>query len=267
MARRWKAPRRVNGHVRKPPDEREKKEYTRGMGAGPERLLPHHPGPGCEVRREVFHSRDDDRASYCRPICPARTPKRENVQFFLCAASAEAAGFRPCKRCPPGTAPGMLAWNGTSTTVATALRLVGSGFLDEHSVKQLADRLGLGERHVRRLFVEHVGVAPNAIANPARISPRACSVIRNSPLRTRRSARGSAASASSTTCFEAFSASLRARFESRATRRAAPHPRGAHSRKAPSTSSRCPCRIVRLWPGTSSISFLESKGDFRRGRS
>ncbi|MGO9411058.1 MAG: DNA-3-methyladenine glycosylase 2 family protein [Spirochaetia bacterium] len=105
---------------------------------------------------------------YCRPICPARTPKRENVQFFLCAASAEAAGFRPCKRCRPETAPGTPAWNGTSTTVATALRLVGSGFLDEHSVKQLADRLGLGERHVRRLFVEHVGVAPNAIAQSRR---------------------------------------------------------------------------------------------------
>jgi AraC family transcriptional regulator, regulatory protein of adaptative response / DNA-3-methyladenine glycosylase II len=105
---------------------------------------------------------------YCRPICPARTPKRENVRFFLCAASAEAAGFRPCKRCRPETAPGTPAWNGTSTTVNTALRLVGTGFLDEHSVGELADRLGLGERHVRRLFVEQLGVAPNAIAQSRR---------------------------------------------------------------------------------------------------
>ena len=105
---------------------------------------------------------------YCRPICPARTPRQENVRFFLCAASAEAEGFRPCKRCRPETAPGTPAWNGTSTTVSTALRLVGSGFLDEHSVAALAHRLGLGERHVRRLFLEHLGIAPNAIAQSRR---------------------------------------------------------------------------------------------------
>ncbi len=105
---------------------------------------------------------------YCRPICPARTPRRENVRFYLCAASAEADGFRPCKRCRPETAPGTPAWNGTSTTVASALRLIGSGFLDEHSVTQLADRLGMGERHLRRLFVECVGAAPNAIAQSRR---------------------------------------------------------------------------------------------------
>ena len=105
---------------------------------------------------------------YCRPICPARTPNRENVRFFPCAASAEEAGFRPCKRCRPETAPGTPAWNGTSTTVRTALRLVGNGFLDEHSVAALAERLGLGERQVRRLFVEHLGVAPNALARSRR---------------------------------------------------------------------------------------------------
>jgi len=105
---------------------------------------------------------------YCRPICPARTPKRENVRFYLCAASAEADGFRPCKRCRPETAPGTPAWNGTSTTVSCALRLVESGFLDEHSVHQLADRLGMGERHLRRLFLEHIGAAPNAIAQSRR---------------------------------------------------------------------------------------------------
>ena len=118
---------------------------------------------------------------YCRPICAARTPKPENVTFFFCAASAEAAGFRPCKKCRPETAPGTPAWNGTSTTVTTALRLVGSGFLDEHSVKQLADRLGLGERHVRRLFVEHVGVAPNAIAQSRRAHLAAC-ILRDTEL-------------------------------------------------------------------------------------
>jgi len=101
---------------------------------------------------------------YCRPICPARTPKRENVRFFSCAAAAEAAGFRPCKRCRPETAPGTPAWNGTATTVRSGLRLISSGFLDEHPVTELAAILGMGERHLRRLFVEHVGVAPAAVA-------------------------------------------------------------------------------------------------------
>ncbi len=111
---------------------------------------------------------------YCRPICPARTPKRENARFFPCAASAEAAGFRPCKRCRPEATPGTPAWNGASTTVNTALRLVGSGFLDEHSIRALAERLGLGERHVRRLFVQQLGVAPNAIAQSRRAHLAAC---------------------------------------------------------------------------------------------
>jgi len=100
---------------------------------------------------------------YCRPICPARTPRREHVRFFPCAAAAEAAGFRPCKRCRPETAPGTPAWNGTATTVRGGLRLISSGFLDEHSVAELAAVLGMGERHLRRLFVEHVGVAPAAV--------------------------------------------------------------------------------------------------------
>ena len=101
---------------------------------------------------------------YCRPVCPARTPRRENVRFFTCAAAAEAAGFRPCKRCRPETAPGTPAWNGTLTTVRSGLRLIADGFLDEHPVTELATLLGMGERHLRRLFVEHLGVAPAAVA-------------------------------------------------------------------------------------------------------
>src|SRR5262245_8068541 len=67
---------------------------------------------------------------YCRPICPARTPKRENVAFFLCAAAAEAAGFRPCRRCRPETSPGTPAWNDTSAVVSRALRLIEDGAVD-----------------------------------------------------------------------------------------------------------------------------------------
>ncbi len=105
---------------------------------------------------------------YCRPVCPARTPQRRNVRFFSCAASAEAEGFRPCKRCRPETAPGTPAWNGTATTVRSALRLISTGFLDEHSVTDLASLAGMGERQLRRLFEEHLGASPAAIAQSRR---------------------------------------------------------------------------------------------------
>ncbi|HET6451435.1 MAG TPA: AlkA N-terminal domain-containing protein, partial [Spirochaetia bacterium] len=106
---------------------------------------------------------------YCRPVCPSRLPARRNVTFFPLAAAAEAAGFRPCKRCRPETAPGAPAWSGTLTTVRSALRLIGDGFLDEHSVPDLAARLGMGERHLRRLFDEHLGAAPAAVAQSRRV--------------------------------------------------------------------------------------------------
>lgn len=106
---------------------------------------------------------------YCRPICPARTPRPEHCTFFACAAAAEAAGFRPCLRCRPETAPGSPAWEGTSATVARALRLIGEGALDSGSVPRLAARLGLGERQLRRLFDEHLGVTPAAVARSRRV--------------------------------------------------------------------------------------------------
>jgi AraC family transcriptional regulator of adaptative response / DNA-3-methyladenine glycosylase II len=106
---------------------------------------------------------------YCRPICPVAPPKFENVRWFACAAAAEEAGFRPCKRCRPETAPGTPAWLGTSAVVSRALRLIGEGALDEGSVDQLADRLGLGERQLRRLFAEHLGAAPGAVARVRRV--------------------------------------------------------------------------------------------------
>jgi len=106
---------------------------------------------------------------YCRPICPARTPKRANVTFYRCAAAAEAAGFRACLRCRPETSPGTPAWLGTSATVSRALRHIASGALDEGSVADLADRLGIGERHLRRLFLKHLGAAPLAVAQTQRV--------------------------------------------------------------------------------------------------
>ncbi|HET9886034.1 MAG TPA: AlkA N-terminal domain-containing protein [bacterium] len=106
---------------------------------------------------------------YCRPVCPARTPHRKNVQFFPCAAAAEQAGFRPCRRCRPETAPGSPAWSGTSSTVTRALRLIDEGALDTGDVNHLAERLGVGERHLRRLFDHHLGAAPIAVAQTRRV--------------------------------------------------------------------------------------------------
>src|SRR5215207_8987480 len=83
---------------------------------------------------------------YCRPICPARTPKRENVVFFPTAAAAQEAGFRPCLRCRPETSPDLGAWRGSSSTVARALGLIEAGALDEGNVVTLAERVGVGER-------------------------------------------------------------------------------------------------------------------------
>jgi AraC family transcriptional regulator, regulatory protein of adaptative response / DNA-3-methyladenine glycosylase II len=106
---------------------------------------------------------------YCRPICPAKRPLKKNVRLFACAAAAEAAGFRPCLRCRPEVAPWTSAWNGTSTTVSRALRLIGEGALDSGDVDALAQRLGVTSRHMRRLFEEHLGASPIAIAQSRRV--------------------------------------------------------------------------------------------------
>lgn len=106
---------------------------------------------------------------YCRPVCPVRPARSENVQFFASAAAAERSGFRPCLRCRPETAPGSPAWRGTATTVARGMRLIEDGFLDEGSVADLADRLGIGPRHLSRLFLRHAGAAPSEIAATRRV--------------------------------------------------------------------------------------------------
>ncbi len=106
---------------------------------------------------------------YCRPICPAATPKRKNCTFMPSAAAAHEAGYRPCLRCRPEASPGTPAWGGTSATVSRALGLIAEGALDESSVDDLATRLGMGERHLRRLFVKHLGAAPMAVAQTQRI--------------------------------------------------------------------------------------------------
>jgi len=109
---------------------------------------------------------------YCRCVCPVRLPLRHNVDFVPSAAAAEAAGFRPCLRCRPETAPLSPAWKGTLTTAERAFRLiVEEGALDGEgaSVEKLATRLGMTERHLRRLFGRHLGATPTAVARTARV--------------------------------------------------------------------------------------------------
>jgi len=106
---------------------------------------------------------------YCRPICPATAPKSANVSFYPSAAAAAEAGYRPCLRCRPECAPGTPAWNGTSATVSRGLRLIADGALDEGGIEDLADRLGVTSRHLRRLFAQHVGASPLAVAHTQRL--------------------------------------------------------------------------------------------------
>ncbi len=105
---------------------------------------------------------------YCRPICPAQTPKRDNVRFYRCAAAAEAAGFRACRRCRPDASPGSAEWNVRADLVARALRLIGEGVVDAEGVEGLARRLAVSERHLHRQLVAEVGVGPLALARTRR---------------------------------------------------------------------------------------------------
>lgn len=108
---------------------------------------------------------------YCRPICPARCPKLENVVFYATAAAAQEAGFRPCLRCRPESSPDLAVWRGTSNTVTRALALIADGALDgdDADVAGLALRLGIGERQLRRLFTKHLGASPIAVAQTRRV--------------------------------------------------------------------------------------------------
>jgi AraC family transcriptional regulator of adaptative response / DNA-3-methyladenine glycosylase II len=106
---------------------------------------------------------------YCRPICPARTSARKNVRYFPTAGAASEAGYRPCLRCRPESAPGSPAWNGASTTVSRTLRLVAEGALHGRSVEDLSRNLGVTPRHVRRLFARHLGASPRSIAMTQRL--------------------------------------------------------------------------------------------------
>ncbi|HKD76268.1 MAG TPA: AlkA N-terminal domain-containing protein, partial [Ktedonobacterales bacterium] len=105
---------------------------------------------------------------YCRPICPARTPRADHVIFYRCAAAAEAAGFRACRRCRPETSPGSPEWNVRGDLVARALRLIAEGAVDALGVTGLAQRLAVSERHLHRLLIAELGVGALALARTRR---------------------------------------------------------------------------------------------------
>jgi AraC family transcriptional regulator, regulatory protein of adaptative response / DNA-3-methyladenine glycosylase II len=105
---------------------------------------------------------------YCRPSCPAMTPRRSNVRFFASAAAAQAAGFRACKRCRPDASPGSPEWSYRSDVAARAMRLIADGIVDREGVAGLASRLGYSDRQLNRLLVAEAGAGPLAIARAQR---------------------------------------------------------------------------------------------------
>ncbi|MCH8536717.1 MAG: helix-turn-helix domain-containing protein [Alkalimonas sp.] len=101
---------------------------------------------------------------YCRSVCPARAPKEPHVEYFPSAATALAAGYRPCLRCRPDSAPGSPAWQGSDTTLQRALRLIDEGALQHHTQSELVHRLGISERYLRKLFQQQLGISPKQYA-------------------------------------------------------------------------------------------------------
>mgnify|MGYP006409810799 CR=1 FL=1 len=106
---------------------------------------------------------------YCRPVCPVKMPREENVTFFDSAAAAIEAGYRPCLRCRPESAPGIPVWRGSSSTVTRALRLINDGALDQGSGAMLCDRLGVTTRHLAELIANHLGASAKTVARTRRL--------------------------------------------------------------------------------------------------
>ncbi|MHC6177850.1 DNA-3-methyladenine glycosylase 2 family protein [Glutamicibacter sp. X7] len=115
-----------------------------------------------------FYTAVSSTGIYCRPSCPARTPKREHVRFYLTSAAAHEAGYRACKRCLPEAVPGTPQWDIRSDTAARAMRLINDGVIDRQGVEGLAMRLGYTPRHLNRLLVSELGAGALALARARR---------------------------------------------------------------------------------------------------
>ncbi|NEB49774.1 bifunctional transcriptional activator/DNA repair enzyme AdaA, partial [Streptomyces sp. SID339] len=105
---------------------------------------------------------------YCRPSCPAVTPKRQNVRFYTTAAAAQTSGFRACRRCRPDAVPGSADWNVRADVVGRAMRMIGDGVVDREGVPGLAVRLGYSARQVQRQLTAELGAGPVALARAQR---------------------------------------------------------------------------------------------------
>ncbi len=106
---------------------------------------------------------------YCRPVCRVKLPLAKNVTFAPSAAAAERSGYRPCLRCRPESAPGSAAWRGTEAVVNRGLAIIEEAYLDSHSTEELAARLGIGSRHLCRLFQQYTGATPLQVAATRRL--------------------------------------------------------------------------------------------------
>lgn len=126
----------------------------------------------CQKARIARDSRFDGRfyvavkttGIFCRPICPANIPKEENVEYFTDKTQALKAGYRPCLRCRPDSAPGSWAWKGVETTFLRAIKLIDQGALHQQSLVALSERLGITDRYLRMLFEKYLGMAPKQYA-------------------------------------------------------------------------------------------------------
>jgi len=143
---------------------------------------------------------------YCRPVCPVSFGAPDSIVWFRSAAAAAAAGYRPCKRCRPDTSPGSPAWFGTAAVVSHAVKLISEGALNNANVEQLSDRLGIGSRHLRRLFKQHLGASPLRIARSQRVQ-LARNLIANSRMPIRE-----IASSTGFTSIRQFNHSMKAAF-------------------------------------------------------
>lgn len=116
----------------------------------------------------VFYTGVRTTGIYCRPSCPAVTPKPQNVTFFATAAAAQDAGLRACRRCRPDTTPGSPEWNVRADAVGRAMRLIGDGVVEREGVEGLAARLGYSQRHLTRMLTDELGAGPLALARSNR---------------------------------------------------------------------------------------------------
>lgn len=116
----------------------------------------------------VFYTGVKTTGIYCRPSCPAMTPKPRNVTFYASAAAAQDAGFRACRRCRPDTTPGSPEWNVRADAVGRAMQLIGDGVVEREGVEGLANRLGYSQRHVTRMITQELGAGPLALARSNR---------------------------------------------------------------------------------------------------